>query len=125
MRRRALCLMALLAPSIGCTPAGLWGNEARYAPDFRGYVVARSPDSAAVFLPRNPITGKKIRCREQLEPYFAAATRETVTAMHDERVAVSTTMPVKSSNSTWSSKNEHASCVSGSSKRPSVDHALP
>ena len=37
----------------------------------------------------------------------------------------SSTTPVKSSKSAWSSKNAHASCVIGSSSRPSDDHALP
>jgi hypothetical protein len=93
MRRFVFCLAPLVTASLGCTPAGLYGNEARYAPDQRGYVVARSLGSEDRLVLSNPITGKKIRCREQLEPYFAAVTRETATRMHDENVAAIAALP--------------------------------
>jgi hypothetical protein len=93
MRRHALTLAALLASSTGCTPAGTFGTEARYAPDVRGYVVARSPASSARLLLKNPVTARKMRCREELDPYLVPITREAATRMHDQKVALTTTLP--------------------------------
>lgn len=93
MRRHALRCAAVLLSSLGCTPAGTWGNEARYAPDFRGYVIARSPESSARILLKNPLTEKKLRCREELEPYLVPITREAATTKHDENVALKATLP--------------------------------
>lgn len=93
MKRNALCGAAILASSIGCTPAGTWGNEARYAPDFRGYVIERSPASSAKLLLESPINAKKLRCREDLEPYLTPITRERATRMHDENMALAATLP--------------------------------
>ncbi|APR86169.1 Hypothetical protein A7982_11518 [Minicystis rosea] len=87
-------LAALAAASIGCTPAGLWGNEARYAPDTRGYVVRHKPDSAAMLVLWDPLTGKKLRCREELDRHFLPVAREKATVLSDERTAMTTTMPV-------------------------------
>ncbi|MFT3770382.1 MAG: tetratricopeptide repeat protein [Minicystis sp.] len=93
MKRHALFCAAVFVSSLGCTPAGTWGNEARYAPDFRGYVIARSPDSRARILLENPITEKKIRCREDLEPYFTPVAGEIATRVHDENMALAGTLP--------------------------------
>lgn len=108
MRRRALLLAALLAASSGCTPTARWGDEARYAPDVRGYVIARPGPPRLVGTPaqlgdadvthrillRDPITGEKLRCREQLDPYLVPITREAATVLHDERAALTITLPV-------------------------------
>jgi tetratricopeptide (TPR) repeat protein len=93
VKRNALWGAAILASSIGCTPAGLWGNEARYAPDFRGYVIDRSPESSAKLLLKSPIGAKKLRCREDLELYLAPLTRERATLMHDENLGLAATLP--------------------------------
>ena len=108
MRRGALSLGALLAASSGCTPTARWGDEARYAPDVRGYVIARPGPPRLVATPvqlgeadvtrrillRDPITGEKLRCREQLDPYLVPITREAATVLHDERAALTVTLPV-------------------------------
>src|SRR6202012_622212 len=82
MRPWLVLLAPVLAALTGCTPSTRWGDEARYASDFRGYVIAKpGPSPRFVGLPvqvgdtdatrrillKDPITGEKIRCREQLD----------------------------------------------------------
>ena len=74
---------ALAAVVAGCTPQGTWGNHAIYAPDLREYVLEASPGSRSVMALVNPITGKKIRCREDLDRYLPAITRSLATGVHD------------------------------------------
>ena len=57
----------------GCaTPRKRFGNEARFSPAFRGYVLAQengsddpAPDAAVLVL-REPLGGNKLRCREHV-----------------------------------------------------------
>ena len=100
-------LVAALAVVSGCTPETRWGHEAVFAPDLRAYVIARAePPTLAPLLVVgrldvtrrivvvNPITGEKIRCREELGPALGVVTREAATALADDKSGVEVTLPV-------------------------------
>src|SRR5262245_26231219 len=75
---------------LGCGSApGRYGSEARYSPAYRGYVVAH-PDASVdetLFL-IDPLTQKKIRCREQLEPWLRMYAEEEPTKIDDENLGL-------------------------------------
>lgn len=106
MKARALLSVAVVALA-GCTPETRWGQTAVYAPDLRAYVIARAdPPTLAPAMPvgeldlsrrvvlTNPITGTKIRCREELSRYLVPISREAATALADENTALEVTLPV-------------------------------
>jgi tetratricopeptide (TPR) repeat protein len=69
---RALAVAAALAGLSGCAAAPeVFGTKARYSPAFGGYVMAKEDGSddpapsATVLLLRDPVTGRKVRCRDE------------------------------------------------------------
>jgi hypothetical protein len=66
-----LCLAALLTTGCATAPAK-YGTRARFSPAFQGYVMAKdngSDDPGAsdwVLVLRDPLSGKKLRCREEV-----------------------------------------------------------
>jgi hypothetical protein len=93
MSGRAFCVAALIAASAGCAPARQWGTEARYAPEVRGYFIGHAIQPSLLHptkLLRDPATGKKLRCREQLEPYLGPITDEVATRAHDSNASLAT-----------------------------------
>ncbi len=68
------CLFTLFtALATGCATAPkMFGDRARYSPAFEGYVIAKTDGSddpakdARVLLLRDPVTGNKLRCREDV-----------------------------------------------------------
>jgi hypothetical protein len=87
---RCLVAVAALLSFSGCSAAHRYGAEARYAPSFRGYVLA--PDNGAddparddiVMLLRDPVTDRKIRCREELERWVRHYRTKAIDEVHDE-----------------------------------------
>jgi tetratricopeptide (TPR) repeat protein len=69
-------LWAALLTAIGATGCasapGVYGNSARYSPAFHGYVMAENDGSddpsveATVLLLRDPLTGSKLSCRDEV-----------------------------------------------------------
>ncbi len=90
----AVVAIALLAGLSGCSAAGRYGSEARYAPSYRGYVLA--PDNGTqdparddpVMLLRDPITERKIRCREDLERWIRHYRTKAQDDIHDENCSI-------------------------------------
>lgn len=74
---RSLQTALTLALSLsGCATApSVFGNQARYSPAFHGYVMAAQNGSDdpsigdAVLVLRDPVTGNKLRCREDVEQW--------------------------------------------------------
>lgn len=67
----ALCMVA-------CGPTTRFGDKARYASDYRGYVIG-DPDHrnllvGEVIVLRDPVTRRKLRCREEVLPRLQRAT---------------------------------------------------
>ncbi len=92
--RRALFAPALAVALAGCAPQGRWGNEARYAPDLHGYVIARALESDDCLVLVSPVTRKKLRCREDVEPLLAPLTRAAGNAVGDFSVGLEVAAPV-------------------------------
>ncbi len=97
-RRRLRLALALSASfvtsSAGCATAPeTFGTRARYSPAFRGYVMA--PESGSddpgqdetVLLLRDPLTGEKLRCREQVVAWRELHEDLAVDLAHDDNVA--------------------------------------
>jgi hypothetical protein len=89
----ALASFALVVS--GCaTPHGTYGNVARYSPAFRGYVLAAahgSDDPApgdAVLVMRDPLTGDKLRCQEEVVAWRELHEDLAVERLRDERAAL-------------------------------------
>lgn len=88
----ARCMLAVVALStvFGCSAADRYGSEARYAPSYRAYVIAPdngsddpAKDDATIVL-RDPITDRKIRCREDLERWIDRHRDKAKDDIHDE-----------------------------------------
>lgn len=87
----SLCLSATL----GCASApAVYGERARFSPAFRGYVMAAnggSDDPAedeTVLLLRDPVTGNKLRCREDVLEWRELHEDLALDQMHDHRAAI-------------------------------------
>jgi tetratricopeptide (TPR) repeat protein len=87
--------LAFLLALAGCaTPLSTYGDQARYAPAYRGYVVAPpngsdDPDvDDAVLLLRDPLTGDKLRCREQVVGWREVQEDLAADLVHDENTAI-------------------------------------
>lgn len=95
---RILCMTAVLfvvASGFGCaSPTAVYGERARYSPAFHGYVMAANDGSddpekgATVLLLRDPLTGKKLRCREEVEEWRELHEDIALDRMHDRRAAI-------------------------------------
>jgi tetratricopeptide (TPR) repeat protein len=85
-----LAALAAVCLTYGCASAeSRFGHEARYVPAYRGYVVAH-PDAnvqGTLFL-LDPVTQKKIRCREELEPWLRMVSDEEPERIRDENAQV-------------------------------------
>lgn len=86
-----LCLSAL----VGCaSPSAIYGERARFSPAFRGYVMASHDGSDdpggddTVLLLRDPVTGHKLRCREDVLEWRELHEDIALDAMHDHRAAI-------------------------------------
>jgi hypothetical protein len=85
----------LLVVATGCSAPGLYGHEARYAPSYRSYALAEDngtddpdrDDESTVVL-RDPISERKIRCREELERWMVHYRRKVLDDVHDENWAI-------------------------------------
>ncbi|MFO0589418.1 MAG: tetratricopeptide repeat protein [Polyangiaceae bacterium] len=95
---RILCIAAAviaLVSTFGCTsPTAVYGERARYSPAFHGYVMAANDGSddpekgATVLLLRDPLTGKKLACREDVEEWRELHEDIALDRMHDRRAAI-------------------------------------
>ncbi len=91
-------LSSVLVLSLACaacaTPLRRFGDEAHFSPAFRGYVLAPkngSDDPAvgeAVLLLRDPLSGNKLRCREEVLAWRELYEDLAVDAVRDENAAV-------------------------------------
>ncbi len=95
-RRVALGAVATLCLcSWGCASApSTYGSHARYSPAFHGYVMSEQsgsddPDrNATVLLLRDPLTGDKLRCQEQVEAFRELHEDLATDYAHDENVGI-------------------------------------
>ncbi len=92
---RLLLLAAALLTASGCaTPLNQFGDHARFAPAYRGYVLAAhngsdDPDSGAtVLLLRDPLTGNKLRCQDEVEHWRELYEDVAVDQVQDENAAI-------------------------------------
>lgn len=79
----------------GCASApGDYGTKARFSPALQGYVMARDegsddPDKdEPVLLLRDPLTGKKLRCREDVTEWRELYEDLAIDRAHDDNVAI-------------------------------------
>ena len=87
MRRLLLAVTGLLLSACAPTAAERFGDVARYAPGRAGYVMG---DGDAAVLLRDPVTGEKIRCREEVErlaPALAGVLEDEARDRHARAVA--------------------------------------
>jgi tetratricopeptide (TPR) repeat protein len=95
-RFRSAAVAALLVSlATGCATAqGTFGNHARYSPAFEGYVMAKEDGSddpgasATVLLLRDPVTGNKLRCREEVTEWRELYEDVATDHAHDQNAAV-------------------------------------
>ncbi len=87
-----LVLFALVA--CGCdTPAARFGQEARYSPAFGGYVLGTGhgsddpPPGDATLVMRDPLTGDKLRCRDEVLAWRELYEDLGVDRLRDEQAA--------------------------------------
>ena len=85
----------ILLVATGCAShAEAFGERARYAPAYRGYVMAPHDGSndpavgAAVVVLRDPLTGDKLVCAEQVEAVREIYEDVAAEQLHDERVGL-------------------------------------
>lgn len=86
---RLFALVFVVGWGVACSPADRYGSQVRYAPSFRAYVLAADsgsddpPTEDAIVL-RDPITQRKIRCREHLDKWADAYRQDAIDRLHDE-----------------------------------------
>jgi tetratricopeptide (TPR) repeat protein len=92
-RLSLLSLIALSTIACASAPAEL-GTRARFSPAFQGYVMAAAngsddpgPDERVLVL-RDPLTGNKLRCREQVLEWRELHEDLAADHVHDRNVAV-------------------------------------
>lgn len=85
----------LLAALAGCaSPSAIYGDRARYSPAYRGYVMAVHDGSddpgkdETMLLLRDPVTGTKLRCREDVVEWRELHEDVAVDAIRDRRAAI-------------------------------------
>jgi len=86
---------ATIATTTGCASGPTrFGDSARYDATVRAYVLApeHGPDEEVdrrqIVILGDPLTGEKLRCREQLEPWLALQRAVASDGLHDENVAI-------------------------------------
>lgn len=84
-----------LLSTAGCASApSVYGQRARFSPAFHGYVMAPNDGSddpgteETHLLLRDPLTGKKLRCREDVEEWREIYEDVALDELHDHRAAV-------------------------------------
>lgn len=90
-----LNLVSIALASLGCASApAVFGDQVRYSPAFNGYVMAHKNgsddpgESDAVLLLRDPLTGSKLRCHEQVIAWRELYEDVAADSVHDENVAI-------------------------------------
>lgn len=88
-------LWATAATTTGCASGpSRFGDSALYDPDVQAYVLMpkhaadEEVDRRRVVVLGHPLTGDKLRCREDLEPWLALQRAVASDDMHDENVAI-------------------------------------
>ncbi len=87
---RLLVVWSLALATVGCNPEERFGSHLRYAPSYRAYVLApptgsdEPPDEESVMVLVDPITERKIRCREELAKWSEPYRRHAADVAHDE-----------------------------------------
>lgn len=91
----ALGVPLWLSAAIGCASApAVYGDRARFSPAFQGYVMAANDGSDdpgkddTVLLLRDPVTGNKLRCREDVLEWREIYEDVAVDQLHDGRAAI-------------------------------------
>lgn len=89
----ALCLFAWLTTACASAPRD-FGTQARFSPAFRGYVMSADrgsddpgPDERVLVL-RDPLTGNKLRCREEVVEWRELHEDLAVDQVHDRNVGI-------------------------------------
>ena len=84
-----------LAASLGCASApAVYGERARFSPAFQGYVMAANAGSDdpgkddTVLLLRDPVTGNKLRCREDVLEWREIYEDVATDTLHDRHAAI-------------------------------------
>lgn len=88
-------ILLCVAATVGCASApAVYGDRARFSPAFQGYVMASNDGSDdpgkddTVLLLRDPVTGKKLRCREDVLEWRELHEDIALDRMHDHRAAI-------------------------------------
>lgn len=84
-----------LAATVGCAPAkAIYGERARFSPAFHGYVMAQHdgsddpPKGAAVLVLRDPLTGNKLLCHDEVVKWREIHEDAALDRIHDHRAAL-------------------------------------
>lgn len=92
---RLVLVLAGAALSAGCASApSVYGHRARFSPAYQGYVMAEDngsddpDDDDTVMLLRDPLTGEKLRCNEDVVAFRELHEDLAADAVHDENVAI-------------------------------------
>lgn len=91
---RLLCMMVLVIATGCASGPAVFGNEARYSPAFAGYVMAKDrgsddPDSRdEVLVLRDPLTGKKLRCQNEVTRWRELHEDLAADRAHDDNTAI-------------------------------------
>ena len=88
-------ILVVAAFALGCaTSAEAFGERARYSPAFRGYVLGPydgshdPPAGETAILLRDPLTGDKLVCAEQIHAVREIFEDVATERLHDDRVAI-------------------------------------
>jgi tetratricopeptide (TPR) repeat protein len=90
---RLMAGIALLATSACASAPEVYGSHARFSPAFQGYVMAKDGGSDdpgegdTVLLLRDPVTGDKLQCREDVLEWRELHEDLAVDQNHDDNVA--------------------------------------
>ncbi len=88
-------ILSCLSAVFGCaSTSAVYGERARFSPAFQGYVMASNDGSDdpgkedKVLLLRDPVTGNKLRCREDVLEWRELYEDTAVDQLHDHRAAI-------------------------------------
>lgn len=81
---KSLTILSMCACLAGCAPAAreVLGDVARYSPADAAYVMGEGPEPVVL---RDPLTGEKLRCRDELERAAPALSDALDDVVHDRR----------------------------------------
>src|SRR5262245_16628426 len=87
--------MISLSAAVGCASApAVYGERARFSPAFQGYVMASSNGSDdpgkddTILILRDPVTGNKLQCREDVEEWRELHEDIALDRIHDNRAYI-------------------------------------